>query len=119
MNTGLTRLEHTTEIQTYSWSESMFTTMKLPGENMFQGRFSLTSNLVQWTLYVRGLSDRFFAQTISCLARVVPVTIGPKATIQKAPNLLIQFWMSCARRLKVAIVFRYSFFLLNLSLVTL
>merc|ERR1712240_974872 len=67
MNMELTQLDLTVEPLTCSWKELMFTTTKLPVENMSQGQFWWTWNLVPWTVLGLDHLVKYLDLTTSCL----------------------------------------------------
>jgi hypothetical protein len=108
MNTVLTQQEHTTEIPTFNWRESTFTTTKQPEDVTFPVLFSWTWNPEQWTPSVLVLSDSSSALITSSSDKPELVTIGQRDTTPKVLNSLIQSSMSSERKLKAVIASKVS-----------
>merc|ERR550534_2112542 len=100
--------EHTTETPTFSWSASMYTTMRPLVANMSHVPAWSILSLEPWTLSDPDLSDNCSVQTTLFSDSQEPVTTGPRATTQREPNWSTPSSMSSERRPRDATVCRDS-----------
>jgi hypothetical protein len=76
--------------------------------NMFHVLFYWTWSQVRWMQFVLVHMVSCSAQITSCLGKVGQVITGPRAIIQKVPNLWMPCWTLSGRNARIATVFRAS-----------
>lgn len=108
INTELTLPDLITETQIFNWKELMYTSMKLPEEDMYQEPSLWISNQEQWIQLELDHSVNSSDQTTSFSDKAVPETTGPRVTTPKELNWSTQSSMLPEKKLKDATASKVS-----------